>query len=198
MILFQGKYGGILLCTPPRTGTNSQESVAARTPRSKIIYPRHRSSFPKSATVDRYLTVRNPYDRLVSMYMHLTSGVNRYLRVKERGLTFDEFLFELMQDRNNETVNCWTMNLAEYIRDFEPTTLMTLNDLEKFWLKEVMTDVSSHCYSTQSRRAVKDVTWTSSRIDLVSEYVEPEIEAMVNFPRYYGRRLGQEDVCVTL
>lgn len=88
--------------TSSKCGSWSWESLLMGKHGARKVNPRHLMVPPAEfSTWSRALTVRDPYDRLVSMFHYLTTPFQRppWLGTEAQGKTFDEFVPWLAQKR---------------------------------------------------------------------------------------------------
>lgn len=84
-----------VIATPPKCGTHSYEALSKIVPGMAMIRPQHLMIVPEEhADKLRYICVRDPYDRLVSMWTFICHSSNRTQWGAKivRGYDFDEWL----------------------------------------------------------------------------------------------------------
>lgn len=89
---------GFIIATATKCGTHSWEALAKASPQLEILRPQqHRMIVPEEyADHDRYIAVRDPYDRLRSMWSFICHSTNRtqWGAKTTRGWSFQRWLEE--------------------------------------------------------------------------------------------------------
>jgi len=149
------EYGSVI-ATPTKCGTTSIEALA-RSRGSRLglttVRPRqHRMVVPDEyANFRRYMMVRNPYDRLASIYLYLSnpSNYSQWAHWEVVDKTFTQFLYWYVRMRDHYNIqlavdpggaahddrwykspNLWLVSLGECMQVLQPQGLIRLENLE--------------------------------------------------------------------
>lgn len=122
----------LILVTPMKCATHTFREIAGRLGSSLQLTP----VYPHVMVCDgdegyrRVMAVRDPYDRLVSIYLHLQS---RPLRWIPEGLiqsfTFKKFMPWWCLQQSRAEGNFWSMSLTDCANMFYPTRLVRVEHL---------------------------------------------------------------------
>lgn len=86
---------GFVIATPTKCGTHSWEALARAVPSMELIRPQHLMVVPEEyEDHDRYIVVRDPYERLISMWSFICHSTNRtqWGAKETRGMGLNEWL----------------------------------------------------------------------------------------------------------
>ena len=146
MIVAHGKF---VLATPSKCGTHSFKALANATTGMQWINTMHLMEVPEEySDLDRILIVRDPYDRLVSIYNFLLHNRSQWGSNAIQGMSFDEFVEWFGGQRGLHLTDpratsrrapwLWLWSCSENERIFLPDTFWHLEDADEClkWLIE--------------------------------------------------------------
>lgn len=138
MIVAHGKF---VLATPSRCGTHSFQALARSTPGMEWIPTMHSMEVPEQYDdLDRILIVRDPYDRLVSIWDLLRRWTAMWGHREMKDMTFDEFVHWFhakrhlhMRDPKATSKRApwlWLWNCTENANVFMPSQVLYLEEAD--------------------------------------------------------------------
>lgn len=189
----------LLICSPVKTGTESLQSALLGSEDFVFILPKHTVHgkpypvFP--STYRRILIVRDPYDRLRSMYTYSvahggTKGVSfatKHCR-DNRGnwCSFAEFL-RLFRDKI--TSKTWRTNQTDIAEDFQPTEVWKLENLDAKVADEFkIVEFRRRNVSANKgiwRQCDPNANWTKENVQTAAWFNNPDCKTF-DYPRRRG------------
>lgn len=108
---------GFVIATPTKCGTHSYEALANRTPGMEMIRPQHCMDVPEERRADDiFMAVRDPYDRLVSMWTFICHSPNKtqWGGKLMAGSTFRQFLTWFVREQALADERVWRMGRSPW------------------------------------------------------------------------------------
>lgn len=101
---------GFVIGTPTKCGTHSWEALAKAVPSMDLIRPQHLMDPPDEyKQYDRYIIVRDPYERLVSMWSFICHSPNRtqWGAKETRGMSLTDWLRWFLPRQREASERTW-------------------------------------------------------------------------------------------
>jgi hypothetical protein len=138
MIIYPDRF---VMANPTKTGTVSYMNLAKRVPEMKYILPKHGAVVPDEYRhLDRIMTVRNPYDRLVSIYLWLHRRPYEWRDIS--GLSFPRFvewlslqLWEVLERYSIRSVNPGGVPFKWVLSQDELFDVFTQGSRKRYYLR---------------------------------------------------------------
>lgn len=169
-----------IICTPTKTGTEALLSVLTRRSRfGQRIMPKHRATVPDEyASFHRVLVVRNPWNRLVSMFYYLRKMHGSW--GKGSFISFAEFCeYHQYRCKHKPSVD-WTWNFCDYANVFQQQEVWHTENLEsdcvgRFGLHFDLPPFRQINVTTDRTKSY-EAHWTKKLRQLVAPWAEPDAE----------------------
>lgn len=112
MIVADGEF---IIATTPKCGTYSWRSFANIVPGMRQVLPLHTMDVPDElAGLTRYINVRDPYDRLVSIWTYLRISETQYGHRVVKDMSFKQFLYWFAEQKSMADDAEWRMGKSPW------------------------------------------------------------------------------------
>lgn len=172
-----------VIVTPTKTGTKSMES-ALKSQGWEVFMPRHASVIPEAYKYNGlkvFLTIRNPYSRLVSMYRFGIVTNHSYL-LRMGMLGFDSFCENWVRSLKTHKPHDWAMTYSNYLdallrQGYMGTRVLKIEKGTAAALKAVgAAPVERHVNKSHDRPTSPTVYWTKANLKVVGPAVQEDCE----------------------